>query len=425
LTGISLSEMLCGVRYRKPARGETTSDTPQRCAFDLRRGGARSRVRGDRCPETKSGPGQTKAPIFRDSFNKSCPGGFGANKKQLGVLNAGRVKGLATFRGKLHGAEQGTYAMNLYDSDCALLFKVGSFDVDGSGDGNFAEQTFLCGGQTFFMDFYNQDTDTHNSTKFFKLGSSGPGGTPSCEADLSITKTVDNPTPNVGDIVTFTVTLTNSGPGDATGVKVTDALPDGLLFESATASKGTYDEGTGVWNIETVGEGASETLTIEATVTSADPGENTATITHVDQSDSNSGNDSDSVGLDVQAADLAVDKKVSPASAAVGDPVTFTVTLSDNGPDDATNVTVQDALPAGYAFVSATPSEGATTPAPACGTSATSRRAARKRSRSTRRSPPPIRPRTRRRSPTPISSTRIRPTTPTPRQSSRYPGSRS
>jgi hypothetical protein len=80
-------------------------------------------VFGATAAQTKSGPGQTKAPIFRDSFNKSCPGGFGANKKQLGVLNAGRVKALATFRGKLHGAEQGTYAMNLYDSDCALLLQ--------------------------------------------------------------------------------------------------------------------------------------------------------------------------------------------------------------------------------------------------------------------------------------------------------------
>jgi uncharacterized repeat protein (TIGR01451 family) len=77
---------------------------------------------------------------------------------------------------------------------------------------------------------------------------------------------VDNPTPNVGDVITLTVTLTNSGPADATGVKVTDALPAGLLFQSATASQGTYDEGTGVWNVGTVGEGDSETLTIEATV---------------------------------------------------------------------------------------------------------------------------------------------------------------
>ena len=39
------------------------------------------------------------------------------------------------------------------------------------------------------------------------------------QADLAITKTVSNPTPNVGDIITFTVTLTNTGPDAATGVQ--------------------------------------------------------------------------------------------------------------------------------------------------------------------------------------------------------------
>ena len=38
------------------------------------------------------------------------------------------------------------------------------------------------------------------------------------QADLAVTKTVSNPTPNVGDTITFTVTLTNTGPDAATGV---------------------------------------------------------------------------------------------------------------------------------------------------------------------------------------------------------------
>ena len=45
------------------------------------------------------------------------------------------------------------------------------------------------------------------------------------QADLALTKTVSNPTPNVGDTITFTVTLTNNGPDTATNVQVTDLCP--------------------------------------------------------------------------------------------------------------------------------------------------------------------------------------------------------
>ena len=63
------------------------------------------------------------------------------------------------------------------------------------------------------------------------------------QADLALTKTVSDPTPNVGDTITFTVTLTNTGPDAATGVQVTDLLPAGLTFVSATPSQGDLQPG--------------------------------------------------------------------------------------------------------------------------------------------------------------------------------------
>src|SRR5487761_538091 len=57
-------------------------------------------------------------------------------------------------------------------------------------------------------------------------------------ADIAITKMVDNPTPNFGSNVTFTITATNNGPDNATGVQVTDQLPAGLTLVSATPSTG-------------------------------------------------------------------------------------------------------------------------------------------------------------------------------------------
>ena len=56
----------------------------------------------------------------------------------------------------------------------------------------------------------------------------------------------------MGDTITYTVTLSNNGPNTATGVQVTDLLPAGLSFVSATPSQGTYDPGTGLWTVGTV-----------------------------------------------------------------------------------------------------------------------------------------------------------------------------
>src|SRR5262245_50190065 len=70
-------------------------------------------------------------------------------------------------------------------------------------------------------------------------------------ADLQVAKAVSNATPNVGDTITFTVTLTDNGPDPATNVQVTDLLPVGLSFVSATPSQGTYDHSAGVWDIGT------------------------------------------------------------------------------------------------------------------------------------------------------------------------------
>jgi uncharacterized repeat protein (TIGR01451 family) len=98
-------------------------------------------------------------------------------------------------------------------------------------------------------------------------------------ADLSVTKTVNDPDVGFGTQVTFTVTVTNNGPDVATGITVDDLLPAGLTYVSDVASEGTYDETTGDWTGLALDADESETLQITATVATPGAKTNTASIT--------------------------------------------------------------------------------------------------------------------------------------------------
>ena len=182
-------------------------------------------------------------------------------------------------------------------------------------------------------------------------------------ADLAVTKVVSDATPNVGDTITFTITLSNLGADTATNVTVLDQLPAGLQFVDATANEGTYDPGTGIWTVGTVDTLFARTLQIDALVLPPvsgvpQPSTNTASVNTSDQYDPDPSNNTDSVTETPQYADLAVEKVVSNPNPNVGGQVTFTITLRNLGIDEATGVTIADPLPSGLTFVSASPSAG-------------------------------------------------------------------
>ncbi len=87
-------------------------------------------------------------------------------------------------------------------------------------------------------------------------------------ADLSLTSNVSNASPASGSSITYTLTATSaaSSPLTATGVTVTDQLPAGVTFVSASGT-GTYNSATGVWTVGSLTPGQSASLTITATVT--------------------------------------------------------------------------------------------------------------------------------------------------------------
>jgi choice-of-anchor A domain-containing protein/uncharacterized repeat protein (TIGR01451 family) len=82
--------------------------------------------------------------------------------------------------------------------------------------------------------------------------------------DLRLEKVVDNPNPETGDLITFTITVCNDGPADATGVEVTDAvITEGVSYQGHNASQGTYNSATGVWIVGSLAGGACSTLKLK------------------------------------------------------------------------------------------------------------------------------------------------------------------
>ncbi len=86
------------------------------------------------------------------------------------------------------------------------------------------------------------------------------------QADLGVTKTINNNTPSAGASVVYTIDVTNYGPQSTAKVTVADVLPTCLGFVSATTTQGTYDETTGLWSVGALKLKETLTLTIEATV---------------------------------------------------------------------------------------------------------------------------------------------------------------
>lgn len=172
-------------------------------------------------------------------------------------------------------------------------------------------------------------------------------------ADLSITKTVNNANPNVNDNVVFTITVTNVGPNTANSVIIEDALPTGYAYVSDDGG-GAYISSLGVWQAGTITTGSNKTLKITARVLSSGTYQNIATILSSGQTDPNLSNNSASVTVTPGGgvANLSLTQGTPIISNSVAGQVTFVITVTNNGPYNATNVIVKDKLPSGFTYVS-------------------------------------------------------------------------
>lgn len=177
--------------------------------------------------------------------------------------------------------------------------------------------------------------------------------------EVSLAGSVDVASPAVGEDVRLRITASNGGPDGATGVEVTDLLPAGLTFVSASPSTGTYDPGSGLWAVGSLAAGGIARLDVVATVNAQGTIVNKAARTAGGEPDSDPSNNAASVGVNAPpAADVQLHMDVDDVVPPVGRDVTITLTVRNAGPSSATGLVVTDLVPPGLAIVSAAPSAG-------------------------------------------------------------------
>ena len=200
--------------------------------------------------------------------------------------------------------------------------------------------------------------------------------------DLSVTK-ADSPDPVIaGTNLTYTITVMNAGPNTATSAAMTDTLPAGTTFVSMSQGSGPAATlttpavgGTGMvaatWASLLAGASATFTLVVNVSASAADGSiiTNSATVVSA-TADPNLANNLDTETTTVVAqADLAVTKADSPDPVIAGTNLTYTITVTNNGPAAASVVTMADTIPANTTFVSMSQGSGpaATLTTPAVG----------------------------------------------------------
>ena len=189
----------------------------------------------------------------------------------------------------------------------------------------------------------------------------GPAeGSQSADLELTITDSPD-PVMRNGEL-TYAATIINHGPANASSVVFTDNLPAGVNFVSGTGSHGeicSYITNI-TCNLVDIDSGGIATVTIIATPTSAGTIVNTASVSSSTY-DINSANNSASTStivVDPTTADLVITQSDSPDPVKPGNSLTYDLIITNQGPADATLVTINDTLPSNVTFISATPDHG-------------------------------------------------------------------
>jgi uncharacterized repeat protein (TIGR01451 family) len=180
------------------------------------------------------------------------------------------------------------------------------------------------------------------------------------------------PAPGVlaGELVSYTLTVVNNGPSHATGVVISDTLPSGAILNWAYFSRGSgcrvVKQAKDVDPLDVVvcemgalEVGAEAVITFAVALDSSLEGSitNAAAVGSKEEDPNQTDNLVTRENTVYPEADLSVQADV-PQTAVAGEALSYTLTVVNQGPMDATDVTLSNGLSAAMRFVSAMPSQG-------------------------------------------------------------------
>ena len=202
------------------------------------------------------------------------------------------------------------------------------------------------------LDEINDQQDPANENPCVPNASS-----PTC-TDLAIGKTSDITQADVGQQVVFTVTAENFSSFPVSEIEVGDLLETGFDYISHSASVGEYDPVTGIWSIEEMGSGDSETLEITVVILENGIYSNTAELLTSTPDDNIPENNQSTVEIQVsqgEGENLLLEKRAvvndgerfvsGRITPLVNDRVTFQIKVRNESPDaPASNIRVVDLI---------------------------------------------------------------------------------
>lgn len=164
------------------------------------------------------------------------------------------------------------------------------------------------------------------------------------EANISINKTANVTSANVGDLIQYSIGIKNNGPDIATSGVIRDAIPTGTEWVSGGDSHTATEI---IWNIGAINPSIEFSVGFIVRVLSSAAGTTLTNIANITYNEYPRFNQSNTVNVDVIKADINITKFATLSTVNVGDIITYGINVKNDGPDIAHNLLVRDVIPDG------------------------------------------------------------------------------